>query len=366
MSDSNEAYDILYNLLDKAQRNHRVRRIIAILLVVAMLAVLAYFVEGLLPKQYRLSISGGDILAKRHYLVKILQQEGLRNGLELDVNPIENNADALAAVSSGELDLALVPSGSGIRIPDVEHVASLPPETVHLLVRPEITDLNGLKGRVVNTGVLGEYKRELAAGLLANAGLYPDIAYVETQYSDEDMMGMRADRLPDALFSISYMPSYLTDYFVQVHGYQLIAMDFADSISYRYSWASPTEIPVGIYRVDPAVPAENLTTLGVAIEIIAHSGADPKAVAVFLETLYQSSADTVIHQPIVEEDGNTYSVFPLSPGTVQYLKRDQSIFTLEFVDSVKNIAGSIMAFLSTLIVVVRWFKGKKKEEETAG
>ena len=363
MPDSNEAYDILYNLLDKAQSSRKIRRTIAILLILGLLGALVYFIAGMLPKHYRLSISGGDILAKRHYLVKVLQQEGLRNGLELDVQPIASHSEALLAVSSGKLDLALIPSVSTSRLQDVDHVAALPAETVHLLVRPDITDLSSLKGRVVNTGALGEYKRDLAAGLLGYAGLFPDIDYVETQYTDEELMGLWTDRLPDALFSISYMPSYLTDYFVQVHGYRLIALPFADSISYRNNWASVTEIPAGIYRVDPAVPADTLNTLGVDIEIIAHAGTDPQAISAFLKTLYQSSVETVIHQPLVEEDGNSASVFPLSAGTVQYLKRDQSIFTMQFVDSIKNVAGSLMAFLSTLIVIVRWFRGKKKEED---
>ncbi|NCA98522.1 MAG: hypothetical protein EOM70_03995 [Clostridia bacterium] len=363
MPDSSEAYDILYRVLENAQSNHKIRRIIATLLILALLGALYYFVAGLLPGHYQLSISGGDILSKSHYLVKVLQQEGLRNGLELDVFPVASPAAALQAVSSGELDLALVPSGSTSRLPDVEHVAALPAETVHLLVQPGITDLAGLKSRVVNTGALGYYQRDLAAGLLGYAGLFPDVDYIETQYTDEELTSLRADRLPDALFAISYMPSYLVDYFVQAHGYQLIALPFADSISYRYHWASTTEVPAGIYKVDPAVPLDNLPTLGVGIEIIAHAGTDPKAITAFLETLYQSSAESVIHQPIVEEDGSSSSIFPLSAGTRHYLKRDQSIFTMEFVDSIKNIAGSIMAFLSTLIVVIRWFKGKKKEEE---
>ena len=52
----------------------------------------------------------------------------------------------------------------------------------------------------------------------------------------------------------------------------------------------------------------------------------------------------------------------MSAGTEKYLNRDKSIFTMDFVDSLKNIGGSIMAFLSTVLVVVRWFKGKKREE----
>lgn len=362
MPESNDAYDILYNLMDKIQGNPKIRRFIAAILVIALIGLSGYFIYGLLPKHYTLSISGGDILGKRHYLVKVLQEEGLKNGLVLDIDPMADDNAALQAVSDGTLDLALIRSVSSRKLDNVVHVATLPAETVHLLVRPEITSLQELKGLTINTGPENTVQRDLAAGILAFGGLYPDIDYVETHASDEELMNHLPKNLPDALFNISYMPSYFVDYFVKVQGYEMIALPFAESFSYRYPWASQAEIGAGIYDVEPDVPAESLATLGVDLELIAHANTDPNAIAAFLKTLYQSSAESIIHQPINEEDGNSLTILPMSAGTEKYLNRNKSIFTMDFVDNLKNIGGSLMAFLSTVLVVVRWFKGKKKEE----
>jgi len=96
-----------------------------------------------------------------------------------------------------------------------------------------------------------------------------------------------------------------------------------------------------------------------------HSNVNPKAIWKFLKIFYNSSIENVIKQQLVEEDGNSFSDFPLSPGTVAYMSSDNSALTVEFFEKIKYWIGSAMTFLSSVMVIVKWFKGKKKEDENS-
>lgn len=359
---NNEAYDILNNILDKIQSNDKARKALAISIILLLLTVTGYFIYGLLPKEYTLKISGGDILTNRHHLVKVLQEEAAKNGITLDIRPIHGSVEALKAVSKGELDLALVQGGLARKIANVDHVAMLPPEIVHFLVKPEINDITELKGKVINMGGIGGGTKIATENILNFIELKEGSDYVETNYSDEELINMAPEYLPDVIVSISYMPSYLADYFIQERGYKILGIPNSQSFSYRNVWAEESQVLTGTYSVTPLVPEEDISTIGVELELVANTNVDPKAISKFLEVLYNSSIENVIKQSITEESGSSFSDFPLSAGTIAYMQRNNPVFTMELLDQLKYWAGSIMAFISSVMVIVRWFKGKKKSE----
>jgi TRAP-type uncharacterized transport system substrate-binding protein len=298
-----------------------------------------------------------------YYLVKVLQEEALKSGITLEIEPINGSVEMLKAVSRGELDLAFVQGGLAKKARNVDHVAMLPPETVHFLVKPDIKDIEGLKGKVINVGTIGGGTRIIANNILSFMELVEGNDYVETNFSDEELINMTQEYLPDVIVSVSYMPSYLADFFIQERGYQIMDIPLSNPFSFRYVWSEETQISKGTYSVNPVVPEEDINTIGVELELVANSDVNPKAISKFLEVLYNSSIENAVKQKLEEESGNSFSDFPLSPGAVAYMNRNNPVFTMEFLDKIKYWAGSLMAFISSVMVIVRWFKGKKKEEE---
>lgn len=363
IENNNEAWDIVNNILGKIQKNDKARKALAISLIIILLASIAFLFYGLLPKKYTLSISGGGVLTNRHHLVKVLQEEALKNNITLDIHPIHGSVETLKAISQGKLDMALVQGGLSKKIPNIDHVAVLPPETVHILAKPEISNIEELKGKVINMGTIGGGTRIVTKNMLDFIGLEEGNDYIETNFSDEELINMNPEYLPDIIVSISYAPSYLVDYFVKECGYKILDVPHSQSFSFRYVWAEESQILMGTYGVNPLVPEEDIETIGVELELVANSNVNPIAISEFLEVLYNSSIDeNIIKQDIVEEDGSSFSVFPLSEGTIAYMNRNNPIFTMEFIDKIKYWAGSVMAFISSIMVIVRWFKGKKKED----
>lgn len=361
--ETGDAWSVLQKILNRLQENAKARRVLAITAVAALLGVTSFFAYGLLPKRYTLSVSGGGILTSRHHLARVLQNEAMKSGLTLEIKPIAGSMDTLRAVNAGELDLALVQGGLERKLPNVSHVATLPPEVVHVIVRPEIAAIEDLKGRVINTGAPGGGTRTVARTILRFFELEANVDYVEKNHTDEELFNMQSKGLPDAVFSISYIPSYIADYFVRQHGYRLLEIPYSDSLGLWHVWVRECRILQCTYDTSPPIPEEEIGAVGVDLEIIANSHVDPLAISRFLEVLYGSSIENTIRQSVTEETGDSFSQYPLSAGTLVYIHRNEPLFSMEKVDSVKNLFGSVMAGLSTLMVAVKWFRGSRREEE---
>jgi hypothetical protein len=360
-----DAYGILQRILGKIQNSAKIRKILGALLFITLLALIAYFVSGLLPRKYTLTVSGGPLLSNRHSIVRVLQKESEKYGLTLQIKPYSGSMEILEAVSDGDLDLALIQGGLDRVLPNVAHVATLPPEVVHILVKTPADSIGDLRGKTFNLGSTGGGTRIVTRNILSFFGLSASLDYVEKNYSDEQLYELDQDQLPDAIAVISYVPSFLADYLIKERGYTFLGIPFYDSLGLRYNWAMSSQILKCTYSVPLNVPSEDIEGIGVSPEIVANEFADPGAIEKFLEVLNNSSVEGLIRQQIQEEDGNTLSSYPISAGTDAYMRRNDPIFSMDALDNLKNLFGSLMAGLSTLLVIFRWFKGsqKKKEEE---
>ena len=168
---ANEAQKILDNVLVRIQQNAKLRNAVGIAIVAALLGVGASFLYDVLPRQYALSITGGDILSNRHYLARMLQKEAANNGVALTLDPMSGSKEALLAVNEGRLDLAIIQDGLENKYPNVRHVAYVAPESLHLLVHRDTKEISDLQGSRINLGSVQGGTRIVAKQVLEFSGL---------------------------------------------------------------------------------------------------------------------------------------------------------------------------------------------------
>lgn len=351
------AYEILDKVLERLQSNHKVRRGLAGLLIVGLLAVAGEFLYDLLPRQYDLTITGGDILSNRHHLAKVLQQEALPNGVTLTIHPAHGSVEALEKVDKGELDIAIVQGGLDVDFPHVQHVATLAPELIHFLVRPGIERIDQIRGKVVSMGAKGGGTRVVASQILEFSGLESGIDYVEVNQSAEELLSMRPDRLPDVVVNVSTVPSYLADFLVRERGYQLMEMPFPDALALRLGWVANATILGHTYSVAPAVPPRTIRTIGVNLHVVANDQVEPRAVFALLATLYSPAVAARMRERFDEDKIMIPSGFPVSEGTELFLARNEPMLSAQLWDQAQSAFGLVMSVLSTVLVVVKWFRG---------
>ncbi|MGO8995747.1 MAG: TAXI family TRAP transporter solute-binding subunit [Polyangiaceae bacterium] len=354
-----EVESLLSRVLDFLQSDHRVRVGLGALLVAVLLAVAGHSVYQLIPRHYTLTITGGDIVTNRHYLARLLQGEARKQNITLIVKPAEDTVSALKMVSEGKLDLAFIPGGLSTVFPNVEHVATVAPEMVHLLVKPGIQGMGDLRGRSINLGAKDSDTRDIGLTLAEFAGYAENIDYVETNYTPEQLLALPPNKMPDAIITVSSVPSYLVEILVRERHYEVMEIPFPESLALRHGWAANGQILAYTYSPSPPVPPKTIQTVAVNMHLLANAKVDPAAIEKLLEVLYGPSLASLMRQPLDESKITVSSGYPISAGMTAYLTRNESIITVESWNKLTSLFGLVMSFSGMGIVVIRWFRGKE-------
>jgi hypothetical protein len=166
-------------------------------------------------------------------------------------------------------------------------------------------------------------------------------------------------RLPDAVMFLAPLPSPLARQLVAGLGYQLVPLPFAEAygldrlnppsaegVRIDRSMLTPGVIPAYTYGSDPAAPAKDCPTICVPLMLVAQDDVDPEAVALLLETIYDSPLKTAIRPSALNEQAHA---FPPHPGAERYLHRHDPLLTPEGASKFARLAGGVGAFMSGVI-----------------
>jgi TRAP-type uncharacterized transport system substrate-binding protein len=358
---AHEAEELLQRMLDHLQQHRTVRRVLSAGLLLALCVSTLWFLYNALPRQYELSIADGEIVSNRHFLTTSLQQEAQENHISLRIRHVENSEQALQLLNQGKLDFAFIQAGFPTYYPNVVQVATVAPEILHVLVKPNIHQLKDLNAHLINLGNKQSETRLIAKRVLEYSGLLDEIDYVESNYSDEELMAMRPDKLPDVIFNTSYLPSMVADFFVRERGYALLEIPFPAALSLRYGWAEQSKILADMYNAMPAVPARDISTVGINLHLLSNRNVDEKAIYQVLKALYGPALAVRLKMKFSEDKLTLPSGYPLASGAKTFLERNNPLVSAENFEKLKAITGLILSLASTAIVIVRWLRGNRPD-----
>jgi TRAP-type uncharacterized transport system substrate-binding protein len=324
-----------------------------------------------------------DTMRRTVLLAEQLRAEGARHHLDIVLTAKEyGTLDALDEVDSPSVNkFALVVGGVRSRdYPHVRTVAALAKEHLHLLVKRELAEpgIFGLHGKRIALGPSTTASYHVARDVLNFVGSPPTIETKSAGYSIDPMtheQGVRElariasleeparaeaiARLPDAVMFLAPLPSPLARELVTGFGYKLASLPFAEAygldrlnppsaegVRVDRSMLTPGGIPAYTYGSNPAEPAEECPTICVPLILVAQDDADPQAVSLLLETLYESPLTTALRPPALNEQVNA---FPRHPGAERYLHRHDPLLTPEVAYRFGTLAGGTGAFLSGAI-----------------
>ena len=359
----NEIESVLFRGLDWLRSKHHIRRGLALLTIGLLLGLAGKFAYDLYPRNYELTISGGGMLTKSHHLAKVLQEEAIRRNVSLTIAPTAGSFQALNDLNDGRLDLAFVQGGIDVvGYDNVRQVASIAPQLIQFLVKGDVKSINDIRGKTVNLGEKNGGPSIVSNQILRFSGLVPEVDYVETNFSDEQLLSMKPERLPEVIVQVAFAPSATVDFLVQKRGYQLLEMSFPPSLALRMGWVADTKILAYTYQISPPVPSTDIRVVGVNLNLLASKDVDPHAIAALLPVLYSPQIASRFTFPISEDKMLTASGFPISDGTEMYIASKQPLITAQMIDQVKGIFGLIMSLLSVALVVFKWFKAPDDTE----
>lgn len=338
----------------------RENRLLAILALVAVAASVGFWIWNVRTQVHHLRLGAGVELKYRKDLLTILREEALGYDLMIEVEPSHSRAaDSIAQVARGELDLAVVPAGLALQEDNVRQVAVLDCEPLQLFVRPGMVP-NGvaaLRGKRLGLGTPGSGVRFIAGEVLKFIGLKPDVDYQDVAYTYAELIAMPPERMPDALFSLSPLPSPLGERLVQQYGYHLMELPFGAAMNLRKPAIEDTVVPGHTYGADPAVPDKPLHTVGTRPVVITHAGVPTLAIRRLLAVLYESDFARRAGIPPLNDSLILRSAeYPNHAGTIAYLHRHDPWVNKDFIDNIMSLRGLAVSIISAVLLLWQWFR----------
>jgi TRAP-type uncharacterized transport system substrate-binding protein len=344
-----------------------------------------------------LTITGGSSGGLRSQIARRLSVEAGKQGLRLRVVESEGSKQALDRVERGLLDIALVQGGiDPAPHPHIRQLAALHIEPLHLLVKPELArpvraQLAALRGKTVNLSTPGSGTHDLALEVLRFAGLRPaagdgpgDVRVSTAGYRE---LEAQIDRgvLPDAVFTVSDLPSPIVRHLVARKLYQLIPLPFGEAFaldSFGESGGTedadakrkreevarfriyPTLIPAFTYGVEPPTPSEALPTFGPRLLLVARESVPARAVRRVLEAIFSSEFAQYYRPPLDPSLLELAPEYPWHAGTEEYREYHKPMLAGEVVDLLEkatSLAGAVAGAVFFLWQWMRQYYRRKRE-----
>jgi TRAP-type uncharacterized transport system substrate-binding protein len=344
---------------------------------------------------YRLKATGGRLPGSKQRLIQALARESTRRGVDLTVSECPGSIESLDEVNDGRVDVALVQGGlDSKRWTEVRQVAALHIEPLQLVVKGDLfpavaANLRALKGRSINLGEPGSGSEALARQVLAFAGLRSDsTAYRSMSLNHRELQAIEAaDQLPDAVITVSSLPTPVIRHLVDRWGYRLVAIPFAEAFGLGDVDGDdgPTEvdpsraralvdrvhlhqthIPAFTYSVEPAVPPSSLPTFGARILVVANKKTEPEAIKRLLESIFLGDFAEVARPPLETSLLDLPPEFPFHPGTVDFMQRKKPLIVGDAVDFLEKTSSLTGAVLGGLFIIWQWARRRYRRRRELG
>ena len=373
--------------------------IAAFLFLSALCAALIVYFKNTSSIRADLSITGGSASGLRSQLASRLQTEARKQGLRLQLCETGGSKEALELVERGSIHLALVQGGmEPTPYPHVRQVAALHVEPLHLVVKPSLyrpvsENLAHLRGKTVNVNSPASGTHQLAIDVLQFAGLRPRLRYLPgaadgtghgegdydlstASYSELEAQ-MDRDDLPDAVFTVSDLPSPIVRQLVAKHRYQLVPLPFGeafflDAFENRSHDKSqnpsgkkdevdrlriyPVMIPAFTYGIEPPSPPAPLATFGPRLLLVAHESTPSRSVRAILEAVFSTSFSQDFRPVLDPSLLDLAPEYPWHPGTDEYREFHKPVLAGEVIDLMEKATSMAGVIAGALFFLWQWFR----------
>jgi TRAP-type uncharacterized transport system substrate-binding protein len=330
----------------------------------------------------RFTITAGPSGTTRNRIAQALIDATRSRGADATLVAEPGATDELARVNDGSVDFALFSGAFHLGIHDhLREVTPLYLEALHLVVKQEIADavehdLGALRGRTVDLGPRDSETEGLARAVLAFAELSADapgatpVRAIHVEYDALRALFDAGDpsALPDAVFQLSVVPSQLVLPFVRRAGYRLIPLPFADAMRLNaligdaptsaravdWHYVTDVTVPAFTYTTRPPVPATRLPTVGSRLLLVTNDRVPADTVRLVLESVFRTRFARLAEPPLDPSVLDVPPRFPLHPGTVAYLKRNQPLVTSDSVDKMSNLLSILGAVIGGALFLFQW------------
>lgn len=337
---------------------------------------------GCQPRQDQYAIAGGPpgTLYNRTagIIARVWEQQGLiaidnRNDPKAD--PVTNctalatrRVDFALVADDAPLDLCIDPEDPE-RTMRLRAIAPLYPEVLFVIRHPShnaetLKDL--VSNRRVGLGPLGSQSARFARRVL-NELASGSRAY-EPVFGSLDSLRL-SEELPVIAVLAPVNDPQVSELLRQ--GGQVFSLDdparyghgsLMEGYAARYIHTRPYLLPAGVLRSQPTAP---VLTLAVDILLVTRDDLDEETVHDLTEALFDHQQELINQNPLFytlsEEFDRRTLQFPLHPGTIRYLERNNPTFLERYAEVIALIVTFVVMLYGGITAVTRWLRQRRKE-----
>jgi TRAP-type uncharacterized transport system substrate-binding protein len=311
------------------------------------------------PAVQTLRVSFGTELEYPAEVAAVLKDEAAKYGLALDFRTLGAGSDPLHQVAEGNLDVAVVRGGVRLQHPDLCQIGCFPGQPLHLFVRAKLAagGLAALKGKRLDLGPVNAGTHYLAATVLQHLGWHAGADYQELNHSYKELLDLPPGEFPDAVFCAVKLLWPQGQEMVEKFDLRLVEIPLGDVLSIRSRAVEDVCIPAYTYGVAPAVPEKPIHTVAANSLVLANARTPKAAIVRWLTVLYESDFSRRVGKaptdPKALKRGQEY---PLHPGAVEYLHRNDPWLDRQLLDQVGNLRNFLVSAASALILIWTWYR----------
>ncbi len=370
----------IWNYQEGWQRRRRAR-VLGWLALGALLVLTVGLTRFLLASgTSRVILAAGKSESTVHCFLLSLAEDAARHHLDIEPTIATGTIDMLEQVNSGAADFAIIHGGFGMeQYHNIRQVGAISVAPIHLLVKKEYhatvsDDLRNLRGRTINLGngkhtVMYWLSQELLSFLGLAAEDYRPLVVTTEQLASETELA----RLPDAIFISVMPPSELVRRLVVKFGYRLVAMPFGDAFrltalrnaalpistdEIRRENVVDARIPAFAYAASPAVPPNDVVTLGLRVLLITNSKTDNATVAKVLDLMIASRFAEAMQPTLDAGIVRQRAEVPWHPGAIEYRRRDEPIITGERLGVLSSALQILVPAGGTILLIWGWLRNR--------
>jgi TRAP-type uncharacterized transport system substrate-binding protein len=311
------------------------------------------------PTVQTLRVSFGAELEYPAEVTAVLKDEAAKYGLALDIRPLDARSDPLHLVANGNLDVAVVRGGARLQHPDLCQISCFHGQPLHLFVRAQLAagGLAALKGKRLDLGPLNAGTHYLAETVLQHLGWHAGADYQEQNHTYKELLALPPGEFPDAVFCAVKLLWPQGPALVKKFDLRLVEVPLGDVLSIRSRAVEDVCIPAYTYGVDPAVPEKAIHTVAANSLVLANARTPKAAIVQWLKVLYESDFSRRVGKaPSDTAALDRGQEYPLHPGAVEYLHRNDPWLNRQLLDQVGNLRNFLVSAASALILIWTWYR----------
>lgn len=293
---------------------------------------------------------GGDYYNFGQAIRRVINKNEPR--IKLEVIPTNGADENMQLLHDGKVQLALVQNDTATQ-PSARAIALIYPEVFHLMAREksEIKTIFDLKGKRLALMPKGSGSYDAFWLLAQHYDLKPtDFQWL--QMTPKQAASAFSSGQVDAVFRALPIGNSWTKELIRTTPARMIAIDQAAAIKISYPYLIDSTIPKGTYKAIPAIPDDNLPTVGVQAALITNENIDSNLVRDITSILYEYRHDLVKIEPkaatISQPDIGQNLGLTLHKGAKNYYDREKPPFLAENADYIALLISIATLFISGL------------------